>query len=127
MPNAITAVKARSRGSSTREFGCVWKQEGAHRRRRPASENEGAQRAEKHEESALDEALAYEPSARRSKREPYGDLARARQTAQQEKIRDVRAGDQQHEKRNHPHPHRDFGVVARRRAACGDDRTQHGA
>ena len=54
----------------------------------------GADRREQH---ALDEQLAHDAAARRADRQPHGDLALAGGRASQQQIREVGAGDQQHQ------------------------------
>ena len=52
------------------------------------------------EQQALDEQLAEDPDARRADRQPHGDLALARGRARQHQVGEVRAGNQQHQRRS---------------------------
>ena len=79
--------------------------------------------------NAFDEHQRREPHTRDSKRKPNRDLAPAAKRAREQQIRDVRAGDQQHDRRNARETRRDQDFFRRlqRTARCedrpDDDRT----
>ena len=59
------------------------------------------------EQHAFSQQLADQVGARRAERRPHRDFARARRGARQQQVRDVRAGDEQHEAdRAHQHQQR---------------------
>ena len=98
-----------------------------HRRRAPPCERNGAHGARDGEQAALDERLPHQTPARRAERQSKRDFARPREAAKEQQVRDVRAGDEQHEQRHGRDPDRDLRVGARCRAARRDDGTEHGA
>ena len=71
------------------------------RRRRPSSR----------QQQTLDEQLADEPPAADAERDAHRDLAATLKRASEQQVADVRARDQQHDRRDADQPRGDLGVV----------------
>jgi len=104
----------------------VGREPGQHERDEAAEGPEREQRAERaareRDQHALREQLLNQAAARRSERQAQRDLAAARGRAREQQVRDVRAGDQQHQReRGHhdragaEHVRSQLGVWERRR------------
>ena len=65
----------------------------------PVRDQEAEAAGEEREQQALGEELAHQPAARGAEREAHRHLALARRRAREQQVRDVRAGDQQHQAR----------------------------
>ena len=77
-----------------RQVGRRHRRDGAHAERRQGQADDAAQARE---QQALDQQLADDLEPRRAEREADGDLRLPRRGARQQHVRDVGAGDQQHE------------------------------
>ena len=77
-----------------RQVGRRHRRDGAHAERRQGQADDAAQARE---QQALDQQLTHDLEPRRAEREADGDLRLPRRGARQQHVRDVGAGDQQHE------------------------------
>ena len=68
----------------------------------PLREEQPEQRADAGQQQALAQQLPRDPQARRAERDAHAELVPARGRAREEQVRDVRARDQQHERRRPP-------------------------
>jgi hypothetical protein len=78
--------------------------------------------AEESQQATLDEKLTGETRPAHAECDAHGDLAPPLERPSQKKIADVRAGDEQHDRRNAEKQRRDFGVGRRRRPALVEHR-----
>ena len=75
-----------------------------HEFRAPRRQQEPERATTPREEHALRQQLTGDPGAAGANRHPDRDFARPRRRAHQQQIRDICAGDQQHDG-HHPHQH----------------------
>ena len=81
---------------------------------RPARDEQAARAARQRQQQTLGQELARQPGPPRAERRPYRQFARTGRGAREQQVRDVRAGDEQHE------GHRAEQQVQRRPGAAGD-------